>query len=67
MRPKRRVNQIGKIVKIGRELRMTASIDDYDMDYIIMELGFDVNILTSKKWENDRKSETSVVSCPTND
>ena len=36
---------------MGHELRMTAQIGDYDMDYIILDLGSDVNILTHKTWE----------------
>ena len=44
--PEKRVNQIGKKFKTGRKLRMTAQIGDYDMDYIILDLGSDVNILT---------------------
>ena len=31
---------------------MTAQIRDYDMDYIILDLGSDVNILTRKTWES---------------
>ena len=30
---------------------MTAQIGDYDMDYIILDLGSDVNILTRQTWE----------------
>ena len=30
---------------------MTTHIEDYDMDYIILDLGSDVNILTRKTWE----------------
>ena len=30
---------------------MTAQIGDYDMDYIILDLGSDVNILTCQTWE----------------
>ena len=39
MRPEKMVNHIGKILKTGQELRMTSQIGDYDMDYIIMDLG----------------------------
>ena len=35
---------------------MTAHIGDYDMDYIILYLGLDVNILTRKTWERMNKS-----------
>ena len=44
--PEKRVNHIGKRLKTGRELRMTSQIGDYDMDYIYLELGYDVNIMT---------------------
>ena len=47
----RRVNHMGKILKTGCELRMIAQIGDYDMDYIILDLGSDVNILTRQTWE----------------
>ena len=30
---------------------MNVQIGDYDMDYIILDLGSDVNILTQKMWE----------------
>ena len=45
LRPEKRVNHIGRKVKTGQELRMTAQIGDYDMDYIILDLGLDANIL----------------------
>ena len=44
-RPKKKVNQVRNKFKNGCELRMNARIGDYDMDYIILDLGFDVNIL----------------------
>ena len=31
---------------------MNAQIGDYEMDYIILDLGSDVNILTRKTWES---------------
>ena len=42
----RMVNHVKKKFKMGHELRMTTQIGDYDMDYIILDLGSDVNILT---------------------
>ena len=36
----------------GREMRMNAQIGDYEMDYIILDLGSDVNILTCQTWES---------------
>ena len=50
--PKKKVNQVSKKFKTGRELRMTAQIGDYDMDYIILYLGLDINILTRQMWES---------------
>ena len=51
-RPENKVNQVRKKIKTSRELRMTAQIGDYDMDYIILDLGSDVNILTRQNWES---------------
>ena len=39
LQPKKIVNHIGKRLNIGRELRMTMQIRDYDMNYIILDLG----------------------------
>ena len=50
--PERRVNQVKKKFKTRRELRMTAQIGDYDMDYIILDLGSNVNILMRWTWES---------------
>ena len=47
-----RVNYIGKRLSSGYDLRMTTQIGDYDMDYIILYLVFDVNILSRKTWES---------------
>ena len=41
-----------KRLKIGRELTMIAQIGYYDMDYIILDLGYDVNIMTRQTWES---------------
>ena len=52
VRLKRNVNHIGKRLKTGCELQMNVQIDDYDMDFIILDLGSDVNILTIQTWES---------------
>ena len=36
---------------MGPEFRMSAQIGNYNMDYIILDLGSDVNILTHQTWE----------------
>ena len=48
----KRVNHIGKIFKTGRELIMTSHIGDYDMDYIILELGSIVKIIMRQNFES---------------
>ena len=42
----KKVNQVRRKCKTSHELRMNVQIGDYDMDYIILDLGSDVNILT---------------------
>ena len=44
LHPKKWFKYIGKRLYIGWELQMTAHIGEYDMDYIILYLGLDVNI-----------------------
>ena len=41
----KKVNQVWRKCKTGHKLRMNAHIGDYDMDYIILDLGSNVNIL----------------------
>ena len=52
MCPNIRVNHVGKRLKAGCELRMIAQIGYYDMDYIILDLGSDANIMTKQTWES---------------
>ena len=49
--PTKKVNSVKTNFKTGCELRMSAQIGDYDMDYIILDLGSDVNILMHQTWE----------------
>ena len=50
--PKRNVNHVGRRLKTSNDLWMTEQIGDYDMDYISLELGSDVNIMIRQKWES---------------
>jgi hypothetical protein len=36
---------------IGREFKMTTKLGSYEMDDVMLNLGFDVNILPNKSWE----------------
>ena len=56
LRTKNIFNHVGKRLKTGHELRMTTQIGDYDMDYIILDMVYDVNILTRQTWERMNKS-----------
>ena len=51
VRQERRVNQIRKRLNIGNEPRMNSQIGDYEMDYIILDMGSYVNILMIQTWE----------------
>ena len=48
--PAKKVNSVKTMFKTGCELRMSTEIGDYDMDYIILNLVSDVNILTRQTW-----------------
>ena len=48
----KKVNQIRWKCKTSREMRMNAQIVDYDMDYIILDLGSDDNIFMQQTWES---------------
>ena len=37
--------------KTGKEMRMNIHIGDYEVDWVILDLGSDVNILTKKTWQ----------------
>ena len=50
--PEKKVNQVWKKFKTGCKLKMIAQIGDYNMDYIILDLGLDVNILMWQTWES---------------
>ncbi len=37
--------------RIGNEMRLTMQIGDYEMDQVILDLGFDANVLPKQTWE----------------
>ena len=49
--PAKKVNNVKTKFKTGCELRMSTQIGEYDMDYIILDLGSDVNILMCQTWK----------------
>jgi len=49
--PKKYLFQVSKEKYTRRELKMTTELDGYDMDGVILYLGFEVNIFPRKSWE----------------
>jgi hypothetical protein len=46
----RAVHQIGKRRRKNKELYMNAQIGEYDIDYVVLNLGLEVNVMTKKTW-----------------
>lgn len=53
------VHHIKKYIRIGREMRLSEQIGDYDMDEVILDLGSEVNVLTKQTWEIMGRSKLS--------
>jgi len=45
------VNQVQRKKRTNREFQLNAHVGDYDMDNIILYLGYDVNVIPKKTWE----------------
>jgi hypothetical protein len=46
----RAVHQIGKKRRTNKELHLNAQIGEYDIDYVVLELGLEVNVMTKQTW-----------------
>jgi hypothetical protein len=46
----REVHQIGKRRRTNKELHLNAQIGEYDIDYVVLNLGSEVNVMTKKTW-----------------
>jgi hypothetical protein len=44
------VHQIGKRRK-NKELNLNAQIGEYEIDYVVLDLGSEVNVMTKQTWE----------------
>ena len=42
----REINQIKRYIRTGREMRLSAVIKSYEMDEVVLDLGFEVNVMT---------------------
>jgi hypothetical protein len=47
----RKVHQISKKRRTNKELHLNAQIGEYDIDYVVLDLGSEVNIMTKQTWE----------------
>jgi hypothetical protein len=46
----RAVHQIGKKRRTNKELHLNAQIGEYDIDYVVLDLGSEVNVMTKQTW-----------------
>jgi hypothetical protein len=44
------VHQIGKRRRKNKELHLNAQIGEYDKDYVVLDLGSEVNVMMKQKW-----------------
>jgi hypothetical protein len=47
----RAVYQVSRKRRKNKELHLNARIGDYDIDYVVLDLGLGVNVMTKKTWE----------------
>jgi hypothetical protein len=46
----RAIHQIGKRRRRNKELHLNAQIGEYDIDYVVVNLGSEVNVMTKQTW-----------------
>ena len=44
------VNQVSRKRRKSKELHLSAQIGDYDIDYVVLNLGSEVNVMMKKTW-----------------
>ena len=44
----RAVHQIGKKRRTNKELHLNAQIGEYEIDYVVLDLGSEVNVMTKQ-------------------
>jgi hypothetical protein len=44
------VHKLSKKRRKNKELHMNAQIGEYDIDYVVLDLGSEVNVMTKKTW-----------------
>ena len=46
----RAVHQIGKRRRTNKELDLNSQIGEYEIDYVVLDLGSEVNVMMKKTW-----------------
>jgi hypothetical protein len=46
----REVRQVGKKRRTNKELHLNAQIREYEIEYVVLDLGSEVNVMTKKTW-----------------
>ena len=44
------VHQLSKKIKTNKELHLNAQIREYDIDYMVLDLGSEVNVMMKQTW-----------------
>jgi hypothetical protein len=44
------VHQVSKKRRTNKEIHLNAQIGDYDIDYVVLDLGSEFNVITKKTW-----------------
>jgi hypothetical protein len=45
------VHQVSREIRTNKELHRNAHIGYYDIDYVVLDLGLEVNVMTKEIWE----------------
>jgi hypothetical protein len=46
----REIHQVYRKRRKNKELHLNSQIGDYDIDYVVLDLGSEVNVMTKKTW-----------------
>jgi hypothetical protein len=44
------MNKVSRKRSTSKELHLSAQIGDYDMDYVVLDLGSEVNVMAKQTW-----------------
>ena len=44
-------------VQTGKEFRLVSQLDEFEIKYVLLDIGYDVNIIPKKTWKDLGKSQ----------